>query len=33
MDAETDFLLVLIKDEEWLGDGAEAVYRDHRDDL
>lgn len=33
MYAETDFLLALIKDEDWLGDTAEAVYRDHRDDL
>lgn len=33
MYAETDFLLALIKDEDWLGDAAESVYRDHRDDL
>ncbi|RDZ63938.1 hypothetical protein C5B90_12575 [Haloferax sp. Atlit-12N] len=33
MYAETDFLLALIKDEDWLGDAAEAVYRDHRDEL
>ena len=33
MYAETDFLLALIKDEDWLGDAAETVYRDHRDDL
>ncbi|KTG26682.1 PIN domain-containing protein [Haloferax profundi] len=33
MYAETDFLLALIKDEDWLGDTAEAVYREHRDDL
>ena len=33
MYAETDFLLALIKDEEWLGDAAEAVYRDRRDEL
>ena len=33
MYAETDFLLALIKDEDWLGDAAEAVYREHRDDL
>jgi hypothetical protein len=31
--AETDFLLALIKDEDWLGDVAESVYRDHRDEL
>jgi len=33
MYAETDFLLALIKDEDWLGDDAEAVYRDHQDEL
>ncbi|WP_458188217.1 type II toxin-antitoxin system VapC family toxin [Haladaptatus sp. NG-WS-4] len=33
MYAETDFLLALIKDEDWLGDAAEAVYRDHQDEL
>jgi len=33
MYVETDFLLALIKDEDWLGDAAEAVYRDHRDEL
>ncbi|POG55484.1 type II toxin-antitoxin system VapC family toxin [Haloferax marisrubri] len=33
MYAETDFLLALIKDEDWLGDAAEEVYRDHRDEL
>lgn len=33
MYAETDFLLALIKDEDWLGDAAEAVYRDNRDEL
>ena len=33
MYAETDFLLALIKDEDWLGSAAEAVYRDHRDEL
>ena len=33
MYAETDFLLALIKDEDWLGDAAEEVYTDHRDDL
>jgi len=33
MYAETDFLLALIKDEDWLGDAAESVYRDHRDEL
>lgn len=33
MYAETDFLLALIKDEDWLGDAAETVYRDHRGEL
>jgi hypothetical protein len=33
MYAETDFLLALIKDEDWLGAAAEAVYRDHREEL
>lgn len=33
MYAETDFLLALIKDDDWLGDAAETVYRDHQDEL
>jgi len=33
MYAETDFLLALIKDEDWLGEPAERVYRDNREDL
>lgn len=33
MYAETDFLLALIKDEDWLGAAAENVYRTHRDEL
>ena len=33
MYAETDFLLALIKDEDWLGDAAETVYRDHENEL
>jgi hypothetical protein len=33
MYVETDFLLALIKDEDWLGAAAETVYRDHRDGL
>lgn len=33
MYAETDFLLALIKDEDWLGEAAENIYRDHEDDL
>ena len=33
MYAEIDFLLALIKDEDWLGAAAETVYRVHRDEL
>jgi bifunctional ADP-heptose synthase (sugar kinase/adenylyltransferase) len=33
MYVETDFLLALIKEEDWLGEQAQAVYRDHRDEL
>jgi predicted nucleic acid-binding protein len=33
MYVETDFLLALVKDDDWLGDAAETVYRDHRDEL
>ncbi|WP_335999974.1 PIN domain-containing protein [Halorientalis halophila] len=33
MYAETDFLLALIKNEDWLGPAAEEVYQEHRDDL
>jgi hypothetical protein len=33
MYAETDFLLALIKDEDWLGTAAEAVYDEHQDGL
>jgi hypothetical protein len=33
MYVETDFLLALIKDEDWLGRAAETVYRDQREDL
>lgn len=33
MYAETDFLLALIKEEDWLGEAAKTVYRDHRDEL
>ncbi len=33
MYAETDFLLALIKDDDWLGAAAEAVYHDYRDEL
>ncbi len=33
MYAETDFLLALIKDEDWLDDAAETVYHEHRESL
>jgi len=33
MYAETDFLLALVKDEDWLGERAETVYRTHRNEL
>ncbi|WP_430506360.1 PIN domain-containing protein [Haloparvum sp. PAK95] len=33
MYVETDFLLALIKDEDWLGDAAETVYREHQAEL
>lgn len=33
MYAETDFLLALIKDEDWLGAAAETVYEEYRDGL
>jgi len=33
MYAETDFLLALITDDDWLGEAAETVYRDCRDEL
>jgi hypothetical protein len=33
MYAETDFLLALIKDEDWLGEAAEVVYQDHHEEL
>ncbi|AZH26550.1 PIN domain-containing protein [Haloplanus aerogenes] len=33
MYAETDFLLALVKADDWLGESADAVYREHRDDL
>lgn len=33
MYAETDFLLALVKDDDWLGEAAETVYDDHRDRL
>lgn len=33
MYAETDFLLALIKNEDWLGEAAETVYRNNRDEL
>lgn len=33
MYAETDFLLALIKDEDWLGERAETVYENNRTEL
>lgn len=33
MYAETDFLLALIKDEDWLGDAAETVYHEQCESL
>lgn len=33
MYAETDFLLALVKDEDWLGEAAESVYGEHREEL
>ena len=31
--AETDFLLALVKDDDWLADAAETVYEDNREHL
>ena len=31
--AETDFLLALVKDDDWLAEAAENVYEDNRNDL
>ncbi|WP_254530634.1 PIN domain-containing protein [Natrinema gelatinilyticum] len=33
MYVETDFLLALIKNEDWLGDAAETIYRNRQDEL
>jgi len=33
MYAETDLFLALITDEDWLGEPAETVYREHEDEL
>lgn len=33
MYAEVDFLLALIKDDDWLSNAAEEIYREHRDEL
>lgn len=33
MYAEVDFLLALIKDDDWLGEPAERIYSEHRNDL
>jgi hypothetical protein len=33
MYVETDFLLALVKPDDWLGDRAETLYREHQDEL
>jgi hypothetical protein len=33
MYVETDFLLALIKDDDWLSEAAESVYRERREEL
>lgn len=33
MYVDTDFVLALVKDDDWLGRAAETVYREHREDL
>ncbi|GAA0527169.1 PIN domain-containing protein [Halorubrum aquaticum] len=33
MYVETDFLLALIKEDDWLGSSAEAIYDEHRTEL
>ncbi len=33
MYVETDFVLALVKDDDWLGEAAEDVYREHRESL
>ncbi|MEF8831813.1 MAG: PIN domain-containing protein [Halobacteriales archaeon] len=33
MYVETDFLLALVKDDDWLGERAETLYEEHEDDL
>ena len=33
MYVDADFLLALIKDDDWLGEAAEAIYEDHGEDL
>lgn len=33
MYVETDFLLALLKDDDWLDDAAESIYREHGADL
>ena len=33
MYAETDFVLALIKEDDWLGEAAEEVYDEHSDEL
>jgi hypothetical protein len=31
MYAATDFILALVKDDDWLGEAAATVHRDHQD--
>ncbi|UPM43203.1 hypothetical protein MW046_01850 [Halocatena salina] len=33
MYVETDFLLALIKDDDWFSDAAETAYHEHRESL
>jgi predicted nucleic acid-binding protein len=33
MYVDTDFLLALLKDDDWLGDRAEEIYREHTDEI
>ena len=33
MYVETDFILALLKEDDWLSDNAEKIYRENREDL
>lgn len=33
MYADTDFLIALIKDDDWLKDNAEEIYKEHQDEI